>query len=130
MSDELNLDRLNRLVRLAKLLDSQFRIPFTKFRFGIDAIIGLIPGVGDLIATALSLIIVFEAHKSGVRPEVLTRMIINVAIDLIVGAIPVAGDIFDAAFKANAMNVKLLREELETRGGTVTPRKAVASSSR
>lgn len=130
MTETLNIDRLNRLLKLAKLLDSQFRIPFTKWRFGVDALIGLIPVVGDIITTALSLIIVFEAHRSGVRPAILTRMIINVAIDFLVGAVPVAGDIFDAAFKANAMNVKLLKQELETRGGTVAPRKAVPSVSR
>jgi hypothetical protein len=130
MPDSLDPAQLERLIRLAKLLDSRFRIPFTTWRFGIDAIIGLIPGVGDLITTALSLIIVHRAWKSGVRKETLTRMIIYVAIDLVVGAIPVAGDIFDAAFKANVMNVKLLQQELETRGGTVEPRKVVVSRSR
>lgn len=130
MPDSLNTAQLERLVRLAKLLDSKFRIPFTTWHFGIDAIIGLIPGVGDLITAALSLIIVHQAWKSGVRKETLTRMIIYVAIDLVVGAIPVAGDIFDAAFKANVMNVKLLQHELETRGGTVELRKVVVSKSR
>jgi hypothetical protein len=102
--------RIERLDRLATLLDTAFVLPGTNIRFGADALIGLAPGIGDTITTALAAFIVYEAHKLGVPRRVLIRMIGNVAIDGLVGAVPVFGDLFDVVFRANRRNVKLLRE--------------------
>lgn len=103
-------ERIERLDRLATLLDTAFVIPGTNIRFGADALIGLAPGIGDSVTTALAAYIVYEAHRLGVPRRVLIRMIGNVAIDGIVGAVPVFGDLFDVAFRANRRNVRILRE--------------------
>jgi len=100
--------RLDRLGRLAWLLDSSIGIPGTGFSVGIDALIGLFPVVGDLIGVALSGYILKEAHALGVGKSVLARMAFNIVIEGVVGAVPVAGDVFDAAWKANQRNVRLL----------------------
>jgi hypothetical protein len=91
-------------------LDTAFVIPGTNIRFGADALIGLAPGIGDSVTTALAAYIVYEAHQLGAPRRVLIRMIGNVAIDGIVGAVPVFGDLFDVAFRANRRNVRILRE--------------------
>jgi hypothetical protein len=103
-------ERIERLDRLATLLDTAFVIPGTNIRFGADALIGLAPGIGDSVTTALAAYIVYEAHQLGAPRRVLIRMIGNVAIDGIVGAVPVFGDLFDVAFRANRRNVRILRE--------------------
>jgi len=100
--------RLDRLGRLAWLLDSSIPIPGTGLSIGIDALIGLFPVVGDLIGVALSAYILKEAHSLGVGKSILARMAMNIVIEGVVGAIPLAGDIFDAAWKANQRNVRLL----------------------
>jgi Domain of unknown function (DUF4112) len=107
-----NLSREQRLARLeavAKLLDVAFILPGTKIRYGIDGIIGLIPVVGDLIATAFSLWLVREARALGAPWYVTARMLGNVAVQGVVGAVPVAGDAFDVLFRANMRNARLLR---------------------
>jgi hypothetical protein len=109
-------ERIARIDRLASLLDTRFVIPFTKFRFGADSLIGLAPGVGDAITTALSLYIVYEAHRLGAPKTLLARMLGNVAIDGVFGIVPVAGDVFDVMFRANRRNVRILREHLERDG--------------
>lgn len=109
-------ERIARIDRLATLLDTRFGIPFTKFRFGVDSLIGLAPGVGDVVTTALALYIVYEAHRLGVPKTVLARMLGNVAVDGLIGAVPVAGDLFDVMFRANRRNVRILREHLERVG--------------
>jgi hypothetical protein len=106
-------DALARLDMLATLLDSAFVIPGTNFRFGLDGVIGLVPGIGDAISTAMSAYIVYEARQLGVPKHVLARMIGNVAIDGLFGAVPLAGDVFDVMFRANRRNIKLLRDHLE-----------------
>ena len=111
-------ETLERLDRLSRLLDTALVIPGTNIRFGADAIIGLVPGIGDTITTALSLWIVHEAYKLGVPRDLLMRMIANVAIDGFVGAVPVVGDAFDVLWRANRRNMRLLREWME-REGTV-----------
>lgn len=103
-------ERIERLDRLATLLDVAFVLPGTNIRFGADALIGLVPGVGDSVTTALAAWIVYEAHKLGVPRRVLIRMAGNVAIDGLIGAVPVFGDLFDVAFRANRRNVRILRE--------------------
>jgi hypothetical protein len=111
-----NLTREQRLARLdavAKLLDVAFVLPGTNIRYGIDGIIGLIPVVGDIIATALSLWLVREARALGAPWHVTARMLGNVAIQGVVGAVPVAGDAFDVLFRANIRNVRLLRRWID-----------------
>jgi hypothetical protein len=102
--------QLRHLQTLAKLMDSRFRIPGTDFRFGLDAIIGLIPGVGDLTTFGISGFMVFIMAKNGASGFVLARMILNVLIDTIVGSIPLLGDLFDFAYKSNTKNVRLMQE--------------------
>src|SRR6201995_2287965 len=112
-----NLSREQRLARLeavAKLLDVAFILPGTKIRYGIDGIIGLIPVVGDIIATALSLWLVREARALGAPWYVTARMLANVAFQGVVGVVPVAGDAIDVLFRANMRNARLLRRWLET----------------
>ena len=107
--------RLARLRWLARLMDAQFGLPGTRFRFGADALIGLAPGVGDALTGLLSLYIVWEARNLGAPPPLLARMLGNVAIDVAGGAVPVLGDLFDATFKANLRNVALLEDWLARR---------------
>jgi len=105
--------RLKRLEAIAKLLDVAFILPGTKIRYGIDGIIGLIPVVGDVIATGLSLWLVREARALGAPWHVTARMLGNVAFQGIVGTVPVAGDAIDVLFRANMRNAKLLRDWLD-----------------
>jgi hypothetical protein len=93
---------------LARILDSAVGIPGTRFRVGLDAILGLIPGGGDVAAAALSGYIVLTAARRGVPRAVLARMLLNVLVDTAVGSVPVLGDLFDVAYKANMRNVELL----------------------
>lgn len=95
---------------LARVLDTAIRIPGTNIRLGLDAIIGLIPGVGDVASAALSSIIVLAAVRSGAPMPVIARMVGNVAIDTAIGSIPVLGDLFDVAFKSNKRNAELLEQ--------------------
>ena len=101
---------LRGLNRLAKLMDAQFRIPGTNIRFGMDGLIGLVPGVGDFASFLISSYLVSMAVNKGASGFVLARMIFNIVLDALVGAIPILGDIFDVAFKANQRNIKLLQE--------------------
>lgn len=102
-----------RVRQLAWLLDSSIPIPGTRFSIGIEALIGLLPGIGDLIGVALSSYILREAARLGVGRGVLMRMALNVAIEGVAGLVPFAGDVFDAAFKANQRNVRLLDDWLD-----------------
>lgn len=105
--------RIARLETLAKLLDVAFVVPGTKVRYGIDGLIGLIPVVGDIITTAISLWLVREARALGAPWHVTARMLGNVALDGAVGLVPVAGDAFDVMFRANMRNMRLLRRWLD-----------------
>jgi hypothetical protein len=102
-----------RLARLAWLLDSSIPIPGTPWRIGLDPLIGLFPVVGDLAGVLLSSYIVREAAALGVSRSIRARMVVNVALEGLVGMIPFAGDVFDAAYKANQRNVRLLSAWLE-----------------
>jgi Domain of unknown function (DUF4112) len=104
--------RVRRVRMLGKLLDNSIPIPGTSWKIGLDPIIGLIPGVGDLAGAVLSGYIVLEAVRAEVPTFTLVRMIANVGIDTLLGAIPALGDVFDAAWKANTMNVALLERHL------------------
>jgi len=103
--------RIARMDALATLLDTALVIPGTGVRFGLDALIGLVPVVGDIITTALSLFIVHEAYQLGAPGHVMARMLGNVALD--VGAVPLVCDAFDVLWRANRRNVLLLREWLD-----------------
>ena len=106
-------DKVAELDRLADLLDTRWRIPGTGLRFGVDAVAGLLPGVGDAATALISAYIVYSGVRLGARPGVVGRMIGNVALDTIVGSVPLAGSVFDLFFKANNRNMRLLRSHLE-----------------
>ncbi|HTK95019.1 MAG TPA: DUF4112 domain-containing protein [Terriglobales bacterium] len=99
------------LEHLAALLDDIFRLPGTSVRFGLDAIIGLVPAVGDLITSLASFLIIFAAWQRRLPGITLARMVANVAIDTVIGTVPIAGDMFDVAWKANRMNMRLLQRD-------------------
>ncbi len=104
--------RLAKLRRLAWLLDAAFVVPGTKFRFGIDGIIGLAPGVGDTIMGLTSLYIVWEARKLGLPTGKIARMLANIGVETLAGSVPIVGDLFDAAFKANLRNIAIIEDHL------------------
>jgi hypothetical protein len=93
-------------------MDARWRIPLTPFRIGLDGIIGLIPGLGDIITAGISAWIVLEAYRLGLRPIALLRMIINVVLDFLLGTLPIAGDVADILFKANVRNLRIIDQEL------------------
>jgi hypothetical protein len=99
---------VRRLRALAWLLDARWRLPGTRFRFGADAVIGLAPVVGDALMAVTSLYIVYEGARLGASDRVLARMLLNVLVEFVAGSVPVAGDLFDAAWKANLRNLALL----------------------
>lgn len=105
--------RLARLDALAKLLDVAFILPGTNIRYGIDGLIGLIPVVGDIITTAISLWLVREARALGAPWHITTRMLANVALDGVVGIVPLVGDAFDVMFRANVRNVRMLKRWMD-----------------
>jgi len=100
--------RLARLRRLAWMIDAQFSLPGTKFRFGLNALVGLAPGIGDVVMGLVSLYIVNEARMMGVPHALLGRMLANVAVEVVGGAVPLLGDLFDVVFKANLRNIALV----------------------
>jgi hypothetical protein len=101
---------------IAALLDDIFRIPGTKIRFGLDALIGWVPGVGDATTGVASFLIVFASWRRGAKGVTLARMIANVLLETVIGAIPVAGDVFHVIWKANRRNYRLLLREREQPG--------------
>lgn len=107
--------RMARLRKLAWLLDAQFMLPGTRFRFGLNSLIGLAPGVGDTVLGLVSLFIVNEARVLGAPPALLGRMLFNVAVEVVGGSVPILGDVFDMAFKANLRNIALLEAWASTR---------------
>ena len=106
-------DRIARLDALANLLDTAVAIPGTNVRFGLDSLIGLFPGIGDTITTALSLYLVHEAYQLGAPRQVIARMLGNVALDGVVGSVPLVGDAFDVLWRSNKRNMRILREWLD-----------------
>jgi hypothetical protein len=98
---------------LASLMDTALVVPGTNVRFGMDALVGILPGIGDALTTAVSLYIVHEARQLGAPAYLIARMLGNVAVDSFVGAIPLFGDAFDIFWRANRRNVALLRAHFE-----------------
>lgn len=113
MSPETPHAEVEKLERLAHWLDDRFRIPGTNIRFGLDGLIGLVPGVGDSATAISGAYLVARAHRLGAPTPVLGRMAGNILIDMAVGAIPLLGDLFDIGFKANRRNVELLKRHLQ-----------------
>ena len=105
-------ERMEQIERLTQLLDEAFRVPGTNYRVGWDTIIGLVPGLGDVATTALSVYLIYQARQMGASKWVIARMLGNVGLDFAVGAIPLVGDLFDAAWKANRKNTQLLKRHL------------------
>lgn len=121
----LQRDPATRARSIARLLDTAFRVPGTNIRFGLDGILGLIPGVGDVAGAALSGYVILTAARAGAPNILLARMLANVGLDALVGAVPLLGDLFDVAFRANVRNAALLDGWLVRSGqgepGAVTP---------
>lgn len=111
--DPSHAETVARLDALSRLLDSAFVLPGTNIRFGLDGIIGLAPGIGDAISTALSAYLIWEARRLGLPRHKIARMVANTAFDAAFGVVPVVGDIADVWFKANRRNMRILREHLD-----------------
>ncbi len=107
--------RMARLRKLAWLLDAQFVLPGTRFRFGLNGLFGLAPAAGDVVLGLVSLWFVFEARNLGAPPALLGRMLANVAVEVVGGSVPLLGDLFDMAFKANLRNLALLEDWMQRR---------------
>lgn len=103
---------IQRLRKLSRLLDNAIGIPGTKFRIGLDPILGLIPGIGDFVGTILSAYIVIEAARVGLPKATLGKMVLNIILESVIGAVPVVGDLFDFAWKANTKNIELMETHL------------------
>jgi hypothetical protein len=100
--------RIAALRHVARLLDSAYQVPGTTYRFGLDPVIGLIPGIGDLLSPLFTIALLWQSHDLNIPRVVQVRMLFNVAIDTVLGIVPLAGDLFDFAWKANDMNMALL----------------------
>jgi hypothetical protein len=111
--DSTERGRLERLRRLGYLLDNSIPVPGTRFRFGLETVVGLIPGVGDLVGGGFSAYIILQAARMGVPTSLLARMGWNLLVDVVVGAVPFLGDLFDAGFKANLRNLALLEGHVQ-----------------
>ncbi len=107
---------LERLDALAKAMDSAIAIPGTRVTVGFDALLGLLPVIGDAISTAIGGYIIWEARRLGASKFTITRMATNTTIDAVVGAIPIVGDVFDVAYRSNRKNIDLLRRHIDKRG--------------
>lgn len=106
-------ERLKWVDTMARLMDNQFALPGTSFRFGLDPLLGLLPVAGDLASFAMSAVIVLTIAKHGASGKLVALMLVNIALDAIIGSIPVLGSIFDFAYKANERNVRLLRKHYD-----------------
>ncbi|MEC4983675.1 MAG: DUF4112 domain-containing protein [Oscillatoria sp. PMC 1068.18] len=112
MNIDERLKTLKRIRKLSRLMDTAIGIPGTKFRIGIDPIIGLVPGAGDLVSTAFSAYIIYLATRFRLPGEDLRKMIFNVGLEFVIGTVPLFGDIFDAFYKSNIRNLEILEKHL------------------
>jgi len=117
--------RLTRVRTIARALDSAVSIPGTSFRFGLDPVLGLVPGLGDLAGAVLSGYIVLAGVRMGVSRSGVVRMLANIAIDTFVGSVPILGDLFDAGWKSNNRNVALIERHMADPGSTRTANRLV-----
>ncbi len=104
--------RLKRLKTIAWAVDGVFRIPGTKFRFGLNSVIGATPAAGDVVLAGISLYIVNEARKLGLPREKIARMLANIGVEAAAGAVPLIGTLFDMGFKANLRNIAIIEDHL------------------
>jgi hypothetical protein len=107
------LATLNRIRKLSRLMDTAIRIPGTGFRIGLDPIIGLMPGAGDIISTTFSAYIIYLATRFGIPGKDLRKMLFNIGLEAVVGTVPLVGDLFDAYYKSNIRNLAILEQHLQ-----------------
>jgi hypothetical protein len=115
---------LRRLEKYSRFTDNSIGLPFTRYKIGVEAVIGLIPGIGDLIGLAMSSYVLLEAHRAGANRKVKRRIIMNIAIDFFGGLVPVIGDAFDAVYKSNTRNTRILSEYLHEQLSEDVPKPA------
>lgn len=113
-TEEVTHPSVRRVNRMGRVLDEAIHVPGTNVKIGLDPILGILPGVGDGVATVFSLYIVLEAVRAGVSRSILLRMLAYIVVDAVVGSIPVLGPIFDAFWKANTWNARLLESYVES----------------
>lgn len=113
--DQNSKDALRRIEKMADALDSKFKLPGTKIRFGWDSIVGLVPVVGDTITVLPQVYLIYEARRLKLGNLVIARMFLNIFIDWLVGSIPLLGDLFDLAFKSNRKNAELVKKTVKPR---------------
>ena len=121
-------DRAARVRALARALDSAVRVPGTNIRFGFDAVLGLVPGVGDAAGAVVSAYVIIAAARLGAPAPVLTRMLINTGVDALAGAVPLLGDLFDLGWRANTRNVALLEQHLAAPAAARAASRAVVAA--
>lgn len=107
------LRNLTRIRRISRLMDTAFKIPVLGLKVGWDPVLGLIPGLGDLIATAISAYVIVLAARFGLPRGILAQMVFNIGLEAVVGTVPLVGDLFDAFYKSNVRNLKLLEAHLQ-----------------
>jgi uncharacterized protein DUF4112 len=107
---------LKRIDVLSQLFDTAFILPGSNVRFGIEALLRLVPGIGDLVASSLSAYLLYEAHRLEVPSHIFARLVANVAIEGVVGTVPLIGDLFDVGFRANRRNLKILTAYFQEQG--------------
>lgn len=108
-----NVPQLKWVDNFSRVLDTKFRIPGTSMRFGLDFILGLVPGAGDVLSLGLSGTLIATMARHGASPLLVTRMLINVTLDAVIGSVPLLGNLFDLVYKANYRNAKLMKEYYE-----------------
>ncbi|MBW4461383.1 MAG: DUF4112 domain-containing protein [Nodosilinea sp. WJT8-NPBG4] len=108
------LRNLNRIRRISRLMDTAFKIPVLGIKVGWDPVLGLIPGLGDLIATAVSAYVIVLAARFRLPRGILAQMVLNIGLEAVVGTVPLVGDLFDAFYKSNVRNLKLLEAHLQS----------------
>jgi len=113
LSDAERMRRLSRLQTVARIMDTAIAVPGTNIRFGADSLLGLVPGVGDFAGALVGLAIVNEARRLGVPRHKMAKMIANIGLDTLAGAIPLLGDVFDVYFKSHRRNVQLILDHFE-----------------
>lgn len=113
LSDAERMRRLGRLQTAAMIMDTAIAIPGTNIRFGADSLLGLVPGIGDFAGALVGLAIVNEARRLGVPGHKMAKMIANIGVDTLVGAVPLLGDVFDVYFKSHRRNVQLILDHFE-----------------
>ena len=126
---ELDAKRLKRLKAVTRVLDDAVEVPFLGFRVGLDPLLGLFPGAGDVVGATISGWMVVTAARMGATPATLVRMLANLGLDMLSGAVPLLGDIFDIAFKANRRNLRIVEEQvLDPKGTRVRSRALVVGA--